>query len=154
MNMPWIRRVQKKDLSGVTRLFVKMFKWSPARARLFMEYWLRIQPDLAFLAEEKKEIVGAIFVGVKPLWDGNHLFDGEIFVSPIVQRKGVGSALVNEMLNIAIRKYHVTSWDAFTFRTKGHPLGWHRKLGFTENKRWIMISGKTKEILQKSRKYL
>ena len=151
--MPFIRRTQKKDLPKVIELFVRMFKWSPMRAKAFMGYWLRIQPDLAFLAGEKKEIIGAIFVGVKPLWDGNHLFDGEIFVSPAAQRKGIGSALVNKMLNIAIKKYHVTSWEAFTFRTKGHPLGWHKKLGFVENKKWIMISGRAKKIQQKSRKY-
>jgi len=71
--------------------------------------------SLAFAAEYDGKIVGAFFAGIKPWWDGNHLFDGEIFVHPDFQNKKIGKALFKRILEEAVKKYDAKIFDAFTF---------------------------------------
>src|SRR3989344_2446360 len=96
-----IRRIQRKDLTKLAEVYNFVYKkfnigerWTKKSAYKLLEYWLKRQPDLCFLAEYNNIIVGGFVVGIKPWWDGNHLVDGEIFVHPHYQKKGIGSALL------------------------------------------------------------
>mgnify|MGYP001581110235 CR=1 FL=1 len=94
------------------------------------------------------KIVGGFIAGIKPWWNGNHLVDGEIFVHPEFQKKGVGNALSKIMFKRAIEKYDAKVWDTYTFRGK-FPLKWYKKLGFEEINEWTMISGDIRKALGK-----
>lgn len=150
-----IREMKKKDVLELSRIYAKVYsdfdvgeKWTPAKARKLLVYWLKRQPDLAFVAEAKRKPVGGFVAGVKPWWDGNHLVDGEIFVRTDFQKKGVGSALSKKMFEKAIKKYDVKVWDTYTFKGK-YPLKWYKSLGFSEVKEWVMISGSVKTAARK-----
>lgn len=150
-----IRAVEERDLPILAGIYSRVYevynvgeKWAPKSALELMSYWLKRQPDLALLAELDKKVVGGFVVGVKPWWDGNHLVDGEIFVNPNYQKKGVGTELCKSMFKLALEKYHVVRWDTFTFR-EGFALDWYKRLGFEEIKEWAMISGDPKKVLRK-----
>lgn len=149
-----IRLIRRNDLDHLAQIYSEVYKvfdvgehWTKESAHKLLKYWLTRQPDLAFLAEIDNNIVGAFVAGIKPWWDGNHLVDGEIFVHPDFQSKGVGSELTKKMFRIAIEKYQVTTWDSFTFTKYDFPLSWYKKLGFKEIDEWVIFSGNIKKAL-------
>jgi len=150
-----IRLIEKKDISALAKLFTKVYeafdigeRWTETSSTVYLQSWLDKQPDLAYLAELDGEIVGAFFSSVKPWWDGVHLFDGELFVSPDFQKKKIGSTLLKAVLEKAVQKYGAKTFDAFTFNGTPHPLSWYKKLGFQEIKEWTMFTGDIKEVLK------
>ena len=151
-----IRHMRKRDLSTLSVGYVRAYeiyskweRWDKEAAYRLFEYWLKRQPDLAFVAECDKVVVGAFVAGIKPWWDGNHLVDGELFVDPEYQKKGVGKALLRAVLEEAIRKYGAVVWEAITFKETGFPLSWYTKLGFGEIKGLTIIGGNVKDALKK-----
>lgn len=151
-----IRTFDKRDLDKLAKLYCKVYdridvgeKWEYTSAHKLLSYWLERQPDLCFLAEYDKVIVGGFVSGVKPWWDGNHLFDGEVFVDPDHQKKGIGTELSKVMYKTAVEKYGATHFDAFTFSDREHPLSWYKKQGFNEVKNWTIISGDLRKVLKK-----
>lgn len=113
-------------------------------------HWFKRQPDLAFVAECDGKPVGAFVSGIKPWWDGNRLFDGEIFVDLAYQKRGIGTLLAKAMYAAAVKKYNATVFEAVTFRKSKHPLSWYRAQGFKPESKLVLISGS----LVKARKKL
>lgn len=154
--MTTIRPVLAQDLEILAELYVKTYehfdvgeRWEKPAALELLKYWLDRQPDLAFLAETDGAISGAFFAAVKPWWDGAHLVDGELFVDPNLQKRGVGTQLSIKMFEEAIEKHGAHVWDTYTFRNSVHPLSWYKSLGFDEIEEWIMISGDLEGALKK-----
>jgi len=152
-----IRKIDNKDLKKLAEIYHQIYsspkydvgeKWTEESAYEMLNYWFKRNSDLAFLAEHNGKIVGAFLVDVKPWWDGNHLVDGEIFVHPDYQKKGIGTKLSKFMFDYAIKKYKVVRWDTYTFKEK-YPLKWYKSLGFKEINEWAMISADINEILKK-----
>lgn len=148
-----IRAINKKDLEILSEIYSRVYEvydvgesWTKKSALKLLQYGLNRQPDLAFLAEVDGKIVGGLVAGVKPWWDGNHLVDGEIFVHPDYQKRGIGTELSKHLYKFAINKYDVVRFDTYTFK-KGFALEWYKKNGFEEIKEWVMISGVPKELL-------
>jgi GNAT superfamily N-acetyltransferase len=102
---------------------------------------------LVFIAECDKDLAGAAMVGARPWWDGNHLFDGEFFVDPAHQRKGIAKKLLRQLIETANQKYAPVFWDTWTFRSEEFPLGWYKRVGFKEIEEWIMIRADVKKLL-------
>ncbi len=149
-----IRPVTKEDLPTLGEIFAKVYevfdvgeRWDAESAIKLMEYWFTKQPDLAFLAEYEGKIVGGFFSSIKPWWDGNHLFDGEVFVHPDFQNKKIGKALFIKVLTEAKNKYSAKIFDAFTFNGSEYPLNWYKKIGFHEIHEWTMFSGDLDKVL-------
>ena len=149
-----IRHINEKDLGTLAEIYNQTYavfdvgeNWTKVTAYKMLQYWLKRAPDLCFLAEYDQKIVGAFLVGIKPWWDGNHLVDGEIFVHPNYQKKGIGTALLKFVFQYALEKYNVVRWDTYTVKNK-YPLKWYQSLGFQEIKEWIMISAEPKEVLK------
>jgi len=150
-----IRNITKKDLDKLAEIYTETYKvfevgekWTKKSSYGLLEYWLKRQPDLCFLAEYNGKIVGAFVAGVKPWWDGNHLVDGEIFIHPDYQNKGIGKALSKYMYETAINKYQVVRFDTYTFKMTKFPLSWYKSQGFEEIDEWTMISADLKEVLK------
>ena len=132
-----IRLIGDEDIKILGEIYSRVYevfdigeKWTPNTASKLIEYWFKKQPDLAFLAEYKGKVVGGFLSGIKPWWDGNHLFDGEIFVHPNFQNKKIGKTLFRKLLNEAIAKYDAKIFDAFTFNGSEFPLNWYKRIGF------------------------
>jgi len=95
-----IRPMRKEDLRQVAEIYTIVYqkfdigeKWTTKTALKLLDYWYKKQPDLAFVAESNRKIVGAFVAGIKPWWDGNHISDGEIFVHPDFQKQGIATKL-------------------------------------------------------------
>lgn len=149
-----IRKIEKRDLNILSKIYAETYKyldvgekWNKKSSYKLLSYWLKRQPDLCFLAEYNKKIIGGFVSGIKPWWDGNHLVDGEIFLHPDYQKRGIGTELSKFLYNLALKKYNVIRFDAFTFKKTKFPLIWYKKQGFKEIKEWTIISGKLKDIL-------
>lgn len=150
-----IRLAKEEDLlilAGIYRTAYNAINigesWSHDSALKLLKHLYSQQSDLFFIAEENGIIVGGSVALLKPWWDGNRLTDGEIFIDPKFQGKGIGTQLIKFMFNEASRKYGAISWDTFTHRIYEHPLKWYRKLGFEEIKDWVMITGNIKKVLK------
>lgn len=146
--------MKKADLLELAKIYVAVYKafdvgerWTVKTAEKLLAHWFERQPDLAFVAEYDKQVVGAFVVGVKPWWDGNHLVDGEIFIHPDYQRKRIGVDLSKTVYKKALQKYAVTFFDTNTFKKTEFPLYWYLSQGFKTNSDWISISGNVKSIL-------
>ncbi len=151
-----IRPTDEKDLSTLSGIYVEAYnplnigeEWTDQTALRMLKHFYEVQPDLFFTAEEDGEIIGCIVALIKPFWDGYHLTDGELFLSPQHQKKGVGKKLIQHMFIAALEKYQAVSWDTFTHNIHEHPLKWYKSLGFEEIHEWTMISGNIKDVLEK-----
>lgn len=151
--------MKKADLSQLAKAYALVYKkfdigerWTAKTAYKLLYYWFNKQPDLAFVAEFDKQIVGGFVAGIKPWWDGNHLSDGEIFVHPGYQKKGIATKLSLALYEKALKKYEVVCFDAFTFKKTSFPLSWYLSQGFIQNEDWTMISGNVKTIFSKLKK--
>jgi len=149
-----IRQIKKSDLDKLAKIYSIVYKrfdigekWTPKTAKKLLYYWFKKQPDLFFLAEYNSKIVGGFVAGVKPWWDGNHLSDGEIFVRPNYQKKGIATKLSIALYKKALKKYKIVCFDGFTFKKTKFPLSWYLSQGFIQNKDWTMISGDINSIL-------
>jgi len=151
-----IRPMRGDDLESLAEIYVETYKvfdigerWDKKSAYKLLEHWFKRQSDLAFVVEYNDEIVGAFVTAVKPWWDGNHLTEGEIFVHPDHQRRGLGTELIKRVFKTARDKYKAVAWDAFAPNKFKHPLNWYKEMGFKEVKEWTIITCNIEEILKK-----
>lgn len=151
-----IRLAQELDLPELAEIYKEAYNtlnigenWNNETALLLMRHLYKEQNDLFFVAEENDTIVGGIVALIKPWWDGNHLTDGEVFIAPHNQKKGIGTQLIKRLFTEALEKYKAISWDTFTHRVYEHPLKWYKSIGFKEIEHWIMITGDIKEVLRR-----
>ena len=75
--------------------------------------------------------------------------DGEVFVHPDYQKKGIGGALSKHIYSVALKRYKVVRFDTYTFKKTKFPLEWYKSLGFKEIDEWVMISADLNEVLKK-----
>ena len=149
------RLIQKEDIETLAEVYTDVYKsldigehWEKSSAMKMLTYWFEQQPDLAYLAEYEGKIVGAFLVAVKPWWDGNQLFDGEIFTHPDFHGKGIGTALLKKVLTESKNIYDAKFWYAFTYTGSEHPLSWYKKVGFKVPDQYVMFQGSISEVLK------
>lgn len=128
-------------------------KWDSDTTRAYLTYNHDLQPDLSLVALIDGKVVGAFFASVKPWWDGARLIDGEIFVDPTYQNKGIGKKLIRQMFLNAKEKHGVYCWDTFTFK-QNHQLDFYKNMGFEEISDWTMITGDIDTVLSNLEKTL
>lgn len=94
-----ITHATEKDITEIVRIFLSSNNtdksgahWTESSAARYIEFWHnRSKPELQLIARlENGKIAGAFFADLKPLWDGNILWDGELFVCDKYQEKGLG----------------------------------------------------------------
>lgn len=151
-----LRLVNEQDLKELAEIYKTAYNaqnigenWDSESSFILMQHLFKKQSDLFFIAVEDGKTVGGIVALVKPWWDGNHLTDGELFVSPNNQKKGIGTQLIKHLFTEALKTYNAVSWDTFTHRKYEHPLKWYKSIGFKEIEHWTMITGDIKEVLAK-----
>jgi ribosomal protein S18 acetylase RimI-like enzyme len=149
-----IRQMRKDDLQQVAEAYVAAYekidvgeKWTVKAARELFLYWLTKQPDLSYVAEIHGKVVGAFVTGVKPWWDGNRLFDGEIFVHPDYQRRGIATELSKIVYKKALDVYQVVIFEATTFKKEEFPLKWYKSIGFSVSDDLTLVSGNVRTVL-------
>lgn len=148
------RLIEERDLPRASEIYTQSFdkanvgeQWTPETAEKFMRYWFERQPDLFFVAIDEEKIVGGVVAGIKPWWNGNHLVDGELFVDPSFQRKGIARNLLKEVIRRGIEKYNIVEFEGTADGEADYPIRWYERLGIRRN-RWAYISGNAAEILE------
>jgi len=148
-----IRLAKKDDVSQITEVYMRAFnsanvgeKWTFEKSQEFMDFWLKIQPDLFFVAESNNKICGGAVGLIKPFWDGNYLTETELFVDPDFQKQGVGKNILKKLISEALNKYKIKSFDGLAYKNQKFPLEWYRKIGLEESK-LVYLEGDPKEIL-------
>lgn len=149
-----IRSVEKSDFDKLAKLYVEAYNplnigehWDVASAKKLLFHLYSAQPDLFFVVEDNDKVIGAINAIVKPWWDGYHITDGEVFIHPKHQGKGIGKKLIKHLFGQAKKKYQAVSWDTFTHIVHEHPMKWYKSLGFEEIREWAMITGNINQVL-------
>jgi len=150
------RLAKEEDLKALAQVYVDIYsvydvgeRWTLETAKKLIEYWYKRQPDLFFVAEDKGKIVGGFVTSVKPWWDGNHLYDEEIFVHPDYQESEVIKLLSKALYEEALRKYDVGLFHTWSFVKKGFHTDWYEGQGFELNKEWVLVHVNVKEALEK-----
>src|SRR5437868_7079438 len=147
-----ISQISINDMDKLAAIYVRALensdeRWTDTTAHALLSNWFARQPDLAFAASCGITLVGALFLGVRPWWDGNHVVDGELFVDPKYQRQGIAQELIRTGLRTAQQKYAPVLWETYTFRNQGFPLTWYKRLGFEEIEEWVMIRADVAKVL-------
>lgn len=151
-----IRSMKKTDIKRLAEIYVRAYtiydideNWNKEKAKKTIGCLLKLQSDLAFVAENKTNVVGAFIARIKPWFDGNHLIVEEIFVDPEYHKLGIGSELSKVAYKKALDKYKVTSFEAITFAKTKFPMSWYKSQGFEVKDDWVVICGDVKTALSK-----
>ncbi len=148
------RPITNDDLQQLAVVYMRVFEdpelnehWTEESAHALLADWYKRQPDLALAAACDDRLVGGFVVGIRPWWDGNHLVDGELFVDPEYQGRGIGRELVRQTLKTAVQRYSPVVWESYTFHGQEFPLSWYKRLGFREIQEWVMIRADVAELI-------
>lgn len=151
-----IKKMTAKDFNLVSKLYFEVYqnnqvneKWTTSKAKKLIKQLYISQPDLAFIAQIDKKIIGGFLAEIKPWWDGNHLIVEEIFVAKNYQKNKIGTELTKTVLNLALKKYQIVKISLTTFKNLAFPFSWYKSLGFENSKNLVLMQAKPKNILSK-----
>ncbi|MBO5033577.1 MAG: GNAT family N-acetyltransferase [Lachnospiraceae bacterium] len=158
--MVFIEPMDYESVDELADLYVKIYKetnpkekWNNLSAKRFILYFYNLCPDLFFVAKLNGKIIAGVWGPVKPWWDGNKVYDLEIFVDNEYQGKGVSKLILFHYLEIAIKKYNVNSIEAITFNDREFPLSYYKKIALDKDQQLVLLEGKAQEIILKLKEY-
>lgn len=108
----------------------------PGDSEIEVKMKIERDPDLFIVAEENGKIVGTVMGA----WDGRRGWIYHLGVLPAFQRKGVASAMVEEVERRMTKK-GVLKVNAIVYRTNHKSLAFFRKAGYVIDDR-SLIHGK------------
>lgn len=124
-------------------------KWNIYSAKKFITYFYELCPDLFFIAKMKDKIIAGIWGPVKPWWDGNKVYNLEIFVDKEYQGNGISKLILAHYFEVAIKKYNVNSVEAITFSDRKFPLCYYEKISLSKDRQLVLLEGNAQEISEK-----
>lgn len=156
-----IVQMDQDSIDEVAGLYIKIYKqtnpiekWDMCSAKKFIVYFYNLCPDLFFIAKVKEKIIAGIWGPVKPWWDGNKVYDLEIFVDKEYQGIGISKLILAHYFKVAIKKYNVNSVEAITFSDRKFPLCYYGKIALNKDQQLVLLEGKAQEISKKLEQYL
>lgn len=144
-------QVQKKDIPLLAKIYAQAYNkqwesWTKKTSEAILMY--RYKKPVKIKVIYNNILVGAFFSDIKPLYNGNVLNDGDVIVSPIYQKLWIGKQLFIYGIDYAIKKFHVVGRDFYTFKDS-YQYDWYTRIGFSPSNTWVLVSGKTNEVLKK-----
>lgn len=142
--MDSLEGMNRDQVMECAQLYVKVFNAEPWNDDWTMEtsYQRLIDifdtPNFAgVLYHEEGRLVGAAFGNIEQFYDGRHYMLKEMFVSPDLQGKGIGSAILRE-LEAKVKSLEVTTMILFT--SKGNETSrFYLNNGFKEWPSMVMM---------------
>ena len=92
---------------------------------------------VGFVVEDQNEIVGAMFCKEKIWWNASELYIEEMFVTPKLQRQGIGTMLIQEAEKYAV-EHSLAGFTLNTNRFAPAPK-FYEKNGFQTNEAVILM---------------
>jgi len=91
-----LRQCTQNDIKEIAELYVEIYrsvnpieKWVQSSAVKLISYFYKKSYGLFYLATSNKIIVGGIWGQIKPWWNGNKVYNLEVFVKKEFQRQGI-----------------------------------------------------------------
>ncbi|MCP2035522.1 GNAT superfamily N-acetyltransferase [Planomicrobium sp. HSC-17F08] len=140
-----IKVVEESELLNCTAAFIEVFnrepwndEWEPEKAKQYLLDFYHTPGFMGLVALEGEEVTGFIF-GVKRVWwSGDEFFINEMCVTNSQQKKGIGKALFDRLLE-ELDTQKVTHISLLTDR--GIPAEeFYKKNGFEEVERLVFLS--------------
>jgi GNAT superfamily N-acetyltransferase len=149
-----IRLLKEEDIACTASIFAEAFNsakvgenWTPEMAEKYVRYWLERQPDLFIVAVCEGQIAGGAVAEIKPWWDGFHLAEGELFVHPKFQGRGIGAELLKGLLERGINNYgEIVEFEGIANGKAEFPMNWYEKIGIKRTG-WVHVAGEPRDIL-------
>lgn len=150
-NMITFSLVQKKDIPVLADIYARAFNtqweaWNKKTSKAIIEY--RYAKKIKLKVAYKGKIIWALFSDVKPLFNGNILNDGDIFIDPEFQKLWIGRWLFLYGMQYAKKKFNVVGWDFYTFKNS-FQYKRYKRIGFSPSKKRVMMSGNIDDVLKK-----
>ena len=149
-----IRKAKKCDITELSRLYSLSYRfanvgqdWTPKTAKRLLLYLFGQNKKVCLVATDKGKLIGAFFAACKPACHGHIISDGELFVHPSCQKKGIGSRLVFEVFKKCRKSFRTNTASFSTFK-KGHPLSWYKSIGFQNDTELLLIEGNIANIIK------
>ena len=149
-----IEQMDYDNIEELAELYIRIYKdtnpkekWNISSAKKFIIYFYELCPDLFFVAKKENKIIAGIWGPVKPWWDGNKVYDLEIFVDKEYQGIGISKLILEHYFDVAIKKYNVNSVEAITFSD-------YEKIALNKDRQLVLLEGKAQEISEKIKQSL
>lgn len=153
--MTELQLAKQEDLEPLAALFAESFTtadpekpWDQEHAFKYLEYWLRKQPDMFYVALNDGELAGGLAVNIKPWRTGVRANDGVIFVATKFQKLEIGKILIKKVIGEAVEKYGVDMVEAVTFAGPDFPMDWYRRMGIAPDDHAAIIKGSVIDIMK------
>lgn len=154
--MFFIRKATPDDIETLAEIYVDIYKitnpiekWTNNTAYAFISYFFQMSKGLFFVGINDKKIIGAVWGQVKPWWNGNKLYDIEIFIKNEFQNKGYSKLLFIKLFEESIQDYSVEDVEAITFSDRSFPLSYYERIQLEKDNQLVLLSGNAKNILNK-----
>ncbi len=132
-----LRLMKKDDLPACAEILCTVYnnemwqcRWSQQTALDYLNDYFIANKFVGFVIEMDDKICGAMFCHEKIWWNNSELFIDEMFINPQLQRKGLGSELINAAQDYVKEK----SLAGFTLSTNRYAPApnFYRKNGFVD----------------------
>jgi hypothetical protein len=100
------------------------------------------------VVEQDGKLSGAAWGQVKPWWNGNRMFNFEVFIDTRSQSKGLSKPLLLRLFQQAKRKYKVNTIEVITFSDRAFPLSYYLKLSIASAEQLVLLEGDVSNIVK------
>lgn len=150
-----IRQCEHRDILQLSLLYMDIYnetnpveKWNFISSQKLISFYFETCKELFFVSESNGDIIGGVCGQIKPWWNGNKIYNPEIFIKKEFRRRGLFKKLFAHFLKNAIIIYDVVSIEAITFGDRDFPIGYYDKIGLKKDKQLTLLDGKPIEILR------
>ena len=98
-----IRELKEKDISACADILMAVYnnelwqcRWTKETAEAYLTDFFVHKKFVGYVAEENDAVIGALFAHEKIWWNNSEVFIEEMFVTPVKQGRGIGTALLSE----------------------------------------------------------
>lgn len=151
-----VRLVEEPDLLLLAQMYIAVYEktnpseiWTNESAYDFIRFFYNNCADLFFVLEVNGVLAGATWGQIKPWWNGNKIYNFEIFVCNEHQNKGLSKQLLLYFFTEAREKYSVSTIEVITFSDRTFPLCYYEKLSIIPDKQLILLEGNMEEIVRR-----
>lgn len=133
-----VRPYEPKDIHGVVDLYIQVFngepwndQWVPEKAQAYLNDIAGTPGFQGWIVENEGKVVGMLFGHATRWWANSQFVFKEMAISQNLQRTGLGSKLVQEVL-ASLKRQQIKRINLLTSRMTW-PANFWKKNGFAES---------------------
>ena len=146
-----IETIKKQDYETILDIYTKAYNavwesWNKEQIRPFVMFLLKRQMKIKLVVDWK--IVWGFISEIKPRFEGNFLFDPELFIDAKYQKSWFWTILFKKALEIAKKKYETKDFVWFTFKDS-FQVKWYEKMWINTDSSRQMLYWDIENIIKK-----